>query len=197
MPYSNSLFNVTSDLGSGYDRLRVDVGQTGFFEGREFRSFYEFSADTSNAIAVGASVHIRFSCAVDFVLQKLALNVDKGGIRAQNIIAPTPSGSWTDLTVLGKNRSVARRSPFYTTQASFSFGGSFTGGTLADVLRARSASQTVSATNAGSNMDTERLLPAGSYYILLKPLTGVNDPSEGLLTIDWEERPVNYWGPTE
>ena len=33
----SSLMNMTSDLGSGFDRTRVDVRQTGFFEGREER----------------------------------------------------------------------------------------------------------------------------------------------------------------
>lgn len=43
----------TSDA-EGFRRLRVDSGQTGFFEGREFRTFYEMN------IASGASVYIRF-----------------------------------------------------------------------------------------------------------------------------------------
>lgn len=54
MAYTN-LFNATTDLGCGFDRVRVDVGQTGFFEGREFRSYFEFSADTSTALAVGGT----------------------------------------------------------------------------------------------------------------------------------------------
>lgn len=60
------LFNVTSDLGSGFDRIRVDVGQTGFFEGREFRSYFEFSTDVSpsTAIAVGASRTFKFTSPV-------------------------------------------------------------------------------------------------------------------------------------
>ena len=79
MAYTH-LINVTSDPGSGFDRIRADVGQTGFFEGRE-------------------------------------------------------------------------------------------------------------AANVGSAQDDERYLSAGSYFIIVQPLAGVNDTSEGIYSISWEERP--------
>lgn len=41
MPFHYSQWSPhTSDRLSGFDRVKVDAAQTGFFEGREFRSFY-------------------------------------------------------------------------------------------------------------------------------------------------------------
>lgn len=193
MAYSQ-LFNVTSDLGSGFDRIRVDVGQTGFFEGREFRSYFEFSTDVSpsTAIAVGASRTFKFTSPVDFILQSQILEVDKGGVSVRTYINATDGGGWSTVPIISKNRSPERRefnTGYYVGQATFSTGGTFTGGTEVDVLRARTASQTVSAANVGTSQDDERYLPAGSYFIRVAPLTGVNDTSEGIYSISWEERP--------
>lgn len=192
MAYSH-VFNVTSDLGSGYDRVRVDVGQTGFFEGCEFRSFYEFSADAGNALAVGATRSFKFSTPVEFILQTQLLEIDKGGVRLQVFVSATDGGGWSSVPVFAKNRSATRRvysnGSFYVGQATVFTGGTFTGGTAVDLLRARTAAQNVAAQNVGANQDDVRYLPAGDYYVRIQPLAGVNDPSEGAYLIAWEERP--------
>lgn len=191
MPYSQIL-NVTSDLGSGYDRLRVDVGQTGFFEGRSFRTYFEFSASAGTALAVGATRNFRFVAPVDFILQSQILEVDAGGMRVQAFINGVDGGGWTSVPVIAKNRSPQRRvfpTGYYVGQITIDTGGTFTGGTQVDVLRARSSSQTVAAVNVGAIQDAERFLPAGTYYIRIQPLSGVNDASQGVYSISWEERP--------
>jgi len=53
----------------GYARLRVDVAQTSFFEGREFRSFYEFN------IPSGQSTTVRVVSPINFVLFEQVLSV--------------------------------------------------------------------------------------------------------------------------
>lgn len=189
--YSTQM-NMTSDVGSGFDRARVDVGQTGFFEGREFRSYFEFSAEKTTSIAVGGTRTFKFTCPVDFILQGQALEVDKGGVSLRVFTGTTDGGGWTSVPVIAKNRSPTRRefsTGYYVGQATLQTGGTFTLGTEGDVLRARTASQTVSATNVGATQDDARFLPAGSYFIRVAPLTGVNDPSEGIYSIAWEERP--------
>lgn len=191
MAYTN-LLNVTSDLGSGFDRVRVDVGQTGFFEGREFRSYFEFSSETGAAIAVGASRSFKFVSPVDFILQSQILEVDKGGVCIRAFTGATDGNGWTAVPIIAKNRSSKRRqfnTGYYTGQATFFTGGTFTGGIEVDVIRGRTASQTVAATNVGATQDDERYLPAGTYFIRIAPLVGVNDTSEGVYAISWEERP--------
>lgn len=190
MPYAQ-LMNVTSDLGSGFDRQRVDVGQTGFFEGREFRSYFEFSADAGTSLAVGATRSFRFVSPVDFILQSQTIEVDKGGVRIRAFINATDNGSWTTVPVISKNRSPAHRvfpSGYYVGQATFFTGGSFTGGTEVDVLRSRTASQTVASSNVNASQDATRYLPAGTYFLIMQPLSGVNDTSEGIYSLSWEER---------
>lgn len=191
MPYSQ-LFNVTSSLGSGFDRVRVDQGQTSLFEGREFRSYYEFSADVGTAIAVGGTLNLKFTCSVDFILQNQSLQVDKGGLRLVAYSGGTDGGGWTSVPVVAKNRSTSRRTPYYVGSGAFYFGGTFSGGTEVDVIRNRTASQTVSAINVNASQDSVRYLPAGTYFIQLKPLAGVNDSSEGVYSLSWEERPTNW-----
>ena len=191
MPYSQ-LLNVTSDLGSGFDRVRVDPGQTGFFEGREFRAYFEFSAEAGTSLAVGATRNFRFFSPVDFVLQEQTLEIDAGGVRLQAFINATDTGGWSPVTVVEKNRSPARRqfpSGYYVGQATMDTGGTFTGGTQVDVIRLRGSSQTVTASNVEASQDSVRYLPAGTYFLRLQPLTGVNDASQGIYSISWEERP--------
>lgn len=190
MAYSQ-LLNVTSDLGSGFDRVRVDPGQTGFFEGREFRSYFEFSTDAGTALAVGATRDFKFVSPVDFILQSQIIELDAGGVRLQAFIGATDGGGWSSVPIISKNRSTARRqfpSGYYVGQATFFTGGTFSGGTQVDVLRARTASQTVSAANVNAAQDATRYLPAGTYFLRLQPLSGVNDSSQGVYSISWEER---------
>lgn len=118
--------------------------------------------------------------------------VDKGGVAVRVYINSTDGGGWSTAPVISKNRSPKRRqfnTGYYVGQATLSTGGTFTGGTEVDVLRTRTASQTVAAANVGASQDDERYLPAGSYYIRVSPLAGVNDTSEGIYSLSWEERP--------
>jgi hypothetical protein len=130
---------------------------------------------------------------VDFILQSQIIEIDKGGVRIQAFIGSTEGGTWTAVPIIAKNRSPTRRvfpnGSYYVGQATFFTGGTITDGTQVDVIRCRTASQTVAASNVGASQDDVRYLPAGTYYIKMQPLTGVNDSSEGSYSISWEERP--------
>lgn len=167
-------------------RLRVDDDEIGFFQGWQFRAYSELS------IAVGASVSFRFISPVDFILRAQRMDLDGGGLRAAVFIgAITPAGVWTPVPVVGRNRmsNKFRPEPFYVPQVTIETGGTFTGGTEVEVIRVRAASQSVSAATVGASSDDERGLPAGTYYIRMQPLAGVNDTSTGIYTLAWEERP--------
>lgn len=56
-------------------RLRVDVGQTGFFEGREFRTFLEFSA----------SQVIRVVVPINVILFNLSVSLTEGEVRVETV----------------------------------------------------------------------------------------------------------------
>lgn len=174
---------LLTDRDGPSQRLRVDPGQTGFFAGRMFRAYYEFSIPN-----VGPPVYFKFSSPVDFILWSQHLEIDTGGVKLQAFTGATPSGTFTALPAIGVNRMVERPQPYYTSVAGLSIGGTFTDGTEVDLLRVRAASQLVSATNVDGGQDSERGLPAGDYWIKITPLVGINDTSNGIYRIIWEER---------
>lgn len=170
-------------------RLRVDPGQTGFFAGRMFRTYLEFVMPTA-----GPAVCARFTSTVDFILWTQALTITQGAVRYEVFIAaPTPivpSGVWTPGPVIGVNRMSERPTPFYTSQVTVESGGQFTGGNAVDLMQIRTASTNGQSSNVGNNQ-TERGLPAGTYYVRISTLTGglaVNDAAQGVVALEWEER---------
>lgn len=182
--WNASFIQFTPDLmtDGGYGesrRIRVDTGQTGFFAGREFRSFYEFS------IATGQSVVIKFTSPVDFVLFQQNLTVDAGSIKYTAEITGTDGGSFTALPVIGKNRMAERPQPYYTALATIGQGGTFSGGTIVDVARVVTSGATAQQITVGLTSD-ERGLPAGDYYIRLSSFG--NGTATGVYSLFWEER---------
>ncbi len=169
----------------GFRRLRVDPAQTGFFEGREFRTFYEFS------IPGGASVTLKFSCPVDFILFAQRLAVDAGAIRLSAITGATESAPFnTAMPVIGKNRMASRRqysSGYYAAQATIANGGTITGGTVVEVVRVVAAGATAQQSTVGGQTSDERGLPAGTYYLKLENIS--NGTTTGVYSLFWEERP--------
>ena len=100
-------------------RLRVDQAQTGFFEGREFRTFAEFD------IPSGQSRVLRFASPVDFILFAQNLSIDQGAIRLSAITDGVSGGTWTALPVIGKNRMTSRRlyeGGYYQSKATLEIG---------------------------------------------------------------------------
>lgn len=172
--------------GTTNPRVRVDVGETGFFEHRMFRAYAEL-----NIPNVGPAVSFRFTAPVNFILWEQTLELDQGAARAEVFIgAVTPSGTWTPITPIGQNR-MTEGTP-YTGVITLETGGSFTGGTAVDLIRVRTAAVNNQATNVGNSASSERGLPPGTYYIRIGPLTGglpVNDAAQGTYSIRFEERP--------
>lgn len=166
----------------GFRRVRVDVAQTGFFEGREFRTFYEFD------IPQGQAVTGRFYCPVDFILFQQSLSVDSGAIRLTALAGASPSGVFdTSLPVIGKNRMASRATPYYEAQSTISIGGSASGGQVVEVARIVAANSTAQQSTVGGQIADERGLPAGEYFIVLENIS--NGPSTGVYNVFWEERP--------
>ena len=166
----------------GMRRVRVDVAQTGFFEGREFRTFYEFS------IPSGQSVVGRFSSPIDFILFQQILQVDAGAIKLTAITGGTPGGTYNNpLPVIGKNRMSKRPQPYYVPVSTVTTGGTITGGTIVEVVRVVSSGSTAQRATVGGQFADERGLPAGDYYIKLENIS--NTTAEGVYQIYWEERP--------
>lgn len=167
-------------------RVKVDPGQSGFFEGKMFRAFI-----TGVVPVAGPAHYFKFVSPIDFILWSQDLDITQGALQLEIFGGATESGVWTDITTMvGVNRMAGRPSPYYNRQAALMSGGTFTGGTLLDVLHVRSAQNNSNAGNVGGAF-TERGLPAGTYYGKISTLAGgltVNDPGQYVYTLVWEER---------
>lgn len=171
----------TSDT-EGYRRLRVDTGQTGFFEGREFRTFFELNLPS------GSSRYFKFTSPIDFILTEQSLALDAGSARFTAITGATDSGTYNvSLPIIGKNRMASRKAPYYNPQVTILTGGSATGGTVVELFRVVAANATAQQQTVLGANSTERGLPAGTYHLRIENIG--NSAATGVYTLIWEERP--------
>lgn len=189
---------LMTDGGTGSNRrIKVDVGEADFFAGRKFRAYKSAIIAHTNG-----TLSMRFTCACNFILTSQVLTLTQGALQFQAYRDDTgtpivPSGTWTNIPIIGVNRMTTVPAPVYETQSTFQSGGTFTGGVEVDLVQVRTAS----ANNSASNVDawaTSRGLPAGSYYFRLGILAGgiaVNDDAQMIYRIEWAERPYDVYGP--
>lgn len=163
-------------------RLKVDVAQAGFFEGREFRLIRKFTSPTI----------FKFVAPIEFILSFQGFSAASGDFefyawRGDNVTEDTPFN--TEVPVFGKNNSSTRPrfdGAFYQRQCQV-----FTGGTItvtdsnlyADYERLKIATATGQQQTIEGSGREERYLAPGNYYL---QFTGV---AEASLRLTWEERP--------
>lgn len=181
-----------TDYGGPNSRLRVDVGQTGFFAGREFRTYKEFYVASSTQILPGVTYVIKAVVPINIILASLEVALDNGFLRMRTFAGGTEGGSFSEtLPIFPKNNMSERPTPFYTPQVILTAGGTHNAaGTLLDVVRLKvqnNANSSATAAVAGSDADS-RGVSVGTYYFLLTNIGGV-DPLEGTFHARWEERP--------
>jgi len=161
----------------GLRRLRVDPGQTGFFEGREFRTFFEYS------VPAGQSVYLRATVPLNIILFSTSLTLDAGKLRMTLRAGGTEGGTWSPVAVFPKNNMTDR--PAYTGQVQLDSGGTHSGGLLLDVVRLHGGGNR-SAT-VGGQVSDERGVSPGVFYYRLE--NNYNLTANGVLSAVWEERP--------
>lgn len=180
-PYVPNSFPQRLITGSSADtgRMKVDVAQTGFFEGREFRMSYEFD------IASGANQVLKFSATSDFILWEQRIEVDEGFLIYTPTIDPaTATGFVTTVPQYGKNRmSVA---PVVTNTVTVTTGGTITGGTVVETARIKVANASGQQQSVGGVASSERGLPAGDYYLMLHAEGSI---TRGVINLIYEIRP--------
>lgn len=157
--------------------------RAGFEEGRMFRAFYEIN------LAGSATHTFQIVVPVNTVLFGLELSIDIGYLKLETIAGGTPSGTFDQaLTAIPQNNMPSRPSPFYVAQNTVVGGGSVTGGTLIDVIRIKSESNSGKSSSVGNVGGDERGVAPGTYYFRLTNLD--TTPSVlGTLKLRWEERP--------
>ena len=176
----------------GFRRLRVDPGQTGFFSGREFRTFFEFNIPSNNVQT------IKFNSAIDFILWEQNLELDAGSVRLEVFTGTVTEIATFNVSLpkIGKNRMIARQQPYYTSvvnatthSAPVALGSSINiaSATQTDKLRLVAANATAQQQSVSGGAQSERGIPPGSYYIQLHNFG--SGAATGTYSVIWEERP--------
>ncbi len=180
---ANPPLRLLTDKGTGPNaRLRVDVGQTGFFAGKEFRTFREFN------IAAGQSLVLKFAVPINVILEQQGIELDSGSLRITNSVGGTPGGTFSEtLPVIGKNNMTERPTPFYTPQVVVTAGGTITGATALDIHRVVAATATAQQSTVGNMVGDERGIAVNTYHV--EHANFGSGPATGTLWFIWEERP--------
>lgn len=169
---------LMTDGDGPYARVRVDVGQTGFFAGREFMAFHEYS------IATGASVAVRAIAGVDVLLEQFHLDNWTGDVRLELRSGSTVTSPFVNDIPVRRTNQTDGVDLTYTTQVDMDNGGVVTGGTLLDVFQLTSGNKSDSV--SGGSQDPIGM-PAGTYYIVIQNIG--NQTATGVFKARWEERP--------
>jgi hypothetical protein len=171
---------LMTDGDGAYARMRVDVGQTGFFAGREFRSFYEFS------IPSGQTRVIKVVAPINTIVQTFGVDLDLAELRVELRAGGTEGGTFsTSIPSLPANGMSSGSG--YTGQVTMSTGGTHTGGTVYDLLILYSGANANKAVASSATEALPQGFPAGTYYISLQNTDGAT--ATGIFRARWEERP--------
>ena len=171
---------LMTDSDGDYSRLKVDVGQTGFFAGREARTFYEFN------IASGASQVIKVVAPTNTIVQTLSLELELAEMRLELVIGGTESGTFATPLPIFKTNTMTTASS-YMPQVTMNRGGTHTGGTVVDLLTAISGANANKAISSSATEALPQGFAAGTFYIRLINTDG--NTATGIFRARWEERP--------
>lgn len=165
---------LMTDGDGNYSRLRVDVGQTNFWSGKQFRTFQKVTIPSPGAVTIRATV------GVNIVLYETSFHTENSSIEVELKVGGTSDGPWTAMPVLRKNTMTTAQ--VVTSQVTMDYDGAHTGGTTIDLFR-------ITAGNKESNLsgdDHERGVAPGTYYYVITN-TG-NQTATVVFFGFWEER---------
>lgn len=175
----NGLFSdLLTSFREGTRRIRVDVSQTGFWDGREFR--------LNEPIPTAGKV-LRITAPINFILQLQLLFSNSGEITmlAYRSDQGTAGGTWAPSLYYVANNQMTD-TPSYTPAVTVHAGGTFVpSNPLAykDKLTAKTSGATAQAATVGSGAVKERGLPPATYYLVF------SGGGEGDYDLLLEERP--------
>jgi len=177
----------TAQFTPGLRRLQVDVGQTGFFAGREFRSFLEYTIPAAGQVVVKVVVPPTLR---GIIVQRLVVSCHQGGTLCRAWRDGTEAGVFTALPVI-PNNGIPDVTPA-AALTTLSSGGTLSGMTIkTDAVVALANNSGPSNTTVINAIEKERGLPAGTYYIELTRVTGTTVDALGVINALWEERPLD------
>lgn len=149
----------------------VQLQSMGLWEGRQFRQYYAFTAATQ----------LRFVAAAPFVLSDQSLYVGEGSAQVKVLTGSTPAGTWNNTATQQAKNRYSPKALAYTQQNLIQAGGTFTGGTERELIRANAG---VGQGNASRTVDSNvRVLPAGTYFFDIT----ISGTTSGIYAFEWEE----------
>ncbi len=176
---------LPADLFTGdnaaYRRLRVDPGQTGFFAGREFRVFQEFS------VGSGLSQVWRFDATqIEFILQHVAVQCWESAAKFELLAeGGTEGGTFATPVATRRTNRMITADLTYASQMVVSTGGTYTGGVVTESTELNTGSGSGRHHEAAN--DTRPYgVPKGVYYL---KVTAIGGTARGAINVRWEERP--------
>lgn len=169
-------------VGTTRQRIRVEQGDHAFFEGRQFRTFREFS------IPAGTTLVLKIVVPINAILIQQGYELDSGSLRVTNASGGTEGGVFAEtLPIINKNNMSDRPTPLYVPQIVFTAGGTHTGGTIFDIHRIVAATATAQQSTVGNIVGDERGVAANTYYIRHENFG--SSAATGTLFFIYEERP--------
>jgi len=125
--FRNMINEIAEALRSFRGAQLVHIGGTGFWEGKQFRSFFEFTTTGTELIV------LRLVATQPFLLQYEALTVHKGEARVEIRTGSAPGGTWVALPNNVQSKYRIGVTPVST--ISLSTGGIATGGIVREPIR--------------------------------------------------------------
>lgn len=192
MGHHSKWIHYTSDELSGFERIKVDVAQTSFFEGREFRTFKELNIPT------GGTLVLKVVSPVNTVVFGFGFDLDAGWLRCALKTGGTEGGVFNGpLPIIPvntmspgedhRNDYGVNGNEVYAPVVTIQSGGTHTGGTEHEVIRAKVGGNSQSASSTGVSPTDETGMPAATYYVVMTNLG--NEAITGVFRARWEERP--------
>lgn len=161
--WNNKLESARTFRGA---QLRADFTM-GLVGKRKFRVYREFT---------GATV-LRFTAGRDFLLTTQDLQLDAGQARVAIMVGGTPGGTFTDIPTKFCMNTIGGDSAGFSTVAA---GGTFTGGTERDVMRANAGGGAGAGRPSSAGI---RMLGAGTFYMVIT----VTGTTSGIYSFEFEE----------
>jgi len=167
---------------NGFDRTKVDPELASFHAGTQARSFREIS------LAAGASLYVRMARPVDIIIRRFNLYVNAGEIRCEIYRGATAAGTWAEtLPVFAKCETGMRPKPLYVPQSKLYAGGTFSGGTLYDLIHIKTSGGGGNQGTVGNSSDDVLGAPVGTgWYKFSNPGA---QAAVGIFSMWWEELP--------
>lgn len=156
----------------------------GFWRKRSYRAYREFT------IPAGQAQWLRLTAPTPFMLQHQTLYVESGSVRAVIYTAPVLTNTvWESVSTIFGRQLLGGTSLHQSTIDRLT-SGTITGGSEREALRASAGGGPGNTRNpTGTALGGWRLLPAGTYYVMLTAASGDGE-GRGIYSIEAEELPV-------